>query len=366
MNTIWAIVFLILALAGVVLRKTYHAVPERELKRRAVHDPSAARLYRAVAYGNSLSSLLWLYIGLTSAASFVLFARSLSVWVSLLIIGPVLWIVFSLLPATRVTKIGQGLAWVVTPPIAWLLNYLHPLLGRGADLVEQRYTAPAHTGLFERDDLLRLIEQQQKQADNRLTAEELEITKQVLTFNEHTVGDIVISRKKIKTVLADDTIGPILIDEMHKSSQDFVLVRDKKGGIVIGSLAFKQLSLDSHGKVRDLMDSTVYYLHEADTLSEALHAFYTTNSSLFVVTNSSEEFVGIITIQTLVKQLLGHVPGEDFDQYTDPTAVANRHIKPKKASETEADMVIDMANETVHESTPEDKDAVKTDEEVVE
>ena len=32
-------------------------------------------------------------------------------------------------------------------------------------------------------------------------------------------------------------------------------------------------------------------------------------------------------IKTILKQLLGHVPGEDFDQYTDSHAVATRHQK---------------------------------------
>ena len=79
---------LLLALTGIVIRKTYFYVPARELKRRAAkHDPAAAKLYRAVAYGNSLRALLWLYIGLTSAASFILLARALPVWASLLIVS---------------------------------------------------------------------------------------------------------------------------------------------------------------------------------------------------------------------------------------------------------------------------------------
>ena len=92
-NYILAIILLMLALAGVVIRKTYFYIPPRELKRRAEkHDEVAAQLYRAVAYGNSLRSLLWLYIGLVSAASLIVLARQLPVWVSILIVGPLLWI----------------------------------------------------------------------------------------------------------------------------------------------------------------------------------------------------------------------------------------------------------------------------------
>jgi CBS domain containing-hemolysin-like protein len=354
-NIIFAVVLLVLSMGGIVVRKTYFQLPVRELKRRArQQDPAARALYRAVAYGNSLRGLLWLYIGLTSAAGLILLARELHIWVSLLVIGPLLWIAFSLIPATRTTKLGTWLTVMVTPPIAWLLNYLHPLLGRGADAVEDRYKAPAHTKLFEREDLIRLIERQQHQPDNRLSQEELEIAKRALSFDDYKVADVMTARKQIKTVLAGDTIGPILIDELHQSGQEQILVRESAKGPFVGSLKFSQLGLDSEGKVRDIMHPKVSYVHENDSLGEVLRAFFATNLPVFAVVNSAEEYVGIITVENILHQLIGHIPGDDFDQYANPEAVAARHSKLKKLRET--DFIIEDLDET----------PVKTDEEVLE
>jgi CBS domain containing-hemolysin-like protein len=345
MNSILlALVFLALALGGVVVRKTYYGIPAKELKRRAAkRDPVAEQLYRAVSYGNSVRTLLWLFIGFTSAVSVVLLARELPVWVSLIIVAPILYIVFSFIPASRLTPLGERLAVYATPVITWLLNYGHPILSRGADAVEKRYV-DAHTKLFEREDLLELIERQQKQHDSRFTAEELEIAKRALRFDEHNVSDVMTDRKVIKVVLAGDTLGPILIDELHKSGQDHVLVRESTKGKFVGNLPVKQLGIKTTGKVSDLMQQPVYYLHEDDTLSEALHAFFVTNHPLFLVVNSFEEFVGIVTVENILQQLLGHVPGSDFDQYADITAVAGRYNKAQETAE----------------------DPVKTEEEVVE
>ncbi|HEY5152993.1 MAG TPA: CBS domain-containing protein [Candidatus Saccharimonadales bacterium] len=351
-NLILAVVLLLLALVGIVARKTYYYLPLRELKRRAAkHDPLAVQLYRAAAYGNSLRGLLWLYIGLTSAASLVLLARLLPIWASLLIVGPLLWIAFSLIPATRTTKPGIYLTRFITPPLAWLLNYLHPLLERGAGTVERRYTAPDHTRLFEREDLLDLIKRQQHQPDNRITDEELEIVKRALEFDNYTVSQVMTPRKHIKTVLADDTIGPILIDEVHKSGQDYALVRESRKGPLAGTLAFKRLDLQSSGKVKDIMEPTVYYLHESDRLGQALHAFFVTNHPLFVVVDNFEEYIGVLTIENVLHQLLGHVPGDDFDQYTDIGLVAARHAKSRKPDP---------------EPEESDETPVKTDDEVIE
>jgi CBS domain containing-hemolysin-like protein len=330
-NFIFGIIFLILALFGVVLRKTYFMLPLSELKRRAQkHDRHAMQLYRAATYGNSLRSLLWLYIGLASALSLILLARVLPVWLGVLIIGPLLWIVFSLLPASRTSKLGIWLTRIVTPIIAWILNFLHPLLSRSANFVQQHYMAPKHTGLYERDDLLQLIRNQQKEPDSRISHEELEIVERTLNFDTYKISNILSPRSRVKTVLADDVVGPVLIDELHKNSQDYVLVRESKKGPFVGTLAFDKLNIKSSGKVRDSMDTTVYYLHENDTLSEALHAFFMTNYPLFVVVNSFEEYVGIVTIESILHTLLGHIPGDDFDQYSDSSAVASRHTKVEK------------------------------------
>ena len=347
-NLILAAVLLLLALAGVVMRKTYFYLPVRELKRKAAAgDKLAIQLYRAAAYRNSLKSLLWLYIGLTSAASIILLAISLPFWVSLLIVGPALWIVFSLIPATRLTRIGTRLTTFFTPPVAWILNYLHPILSRGADIVETRYTRSDHTRMYERSDLIDMIERQQQQTDNRLSEEELEIAKRALSFDEHRVHDLLIPRKKIKELIAEDNIGPILIDEMHKTGQAYALVRETKKGPFVGSLAYSKLTITSSGKVSDLMSNAVYYLHENDLMSDALHAFFVTNHAMFVVVNSFEEYVGIITIENVLKELLGHMPGDDFDQYSDIVAVAARHAKQPKV--IEPDEISDKTPEEVIE-----------------
>ena len=332
-----SLIFFLLAIGGIVVRKTYNHVPLHELKRRAEHgDRLAERIYPAVAYGSSLRVLLWLYIGLMSAACIILLARLLPIWASLLIVGPLLWIAFSWLPASRVSDIGSRLATLVTPAVTWLLNYLHPLLSRSSEVVQKRALQAPHTGLFERSDLIELIEQQQRQSDSRFTEQELEIARRALNFSEYTVSDVLVPRKSVKIVLAKDTIGPVLIDEMHKNGQGYALVRETPKGDFAGTLAFGALGLKSSGRVEDIMDPKVYYLHENDTLSQALHGFFTTNHPIFVVINSFQEFVGILTVSDILRQLLGHIPGDDFEDYHDPAVVAARHAKPEAASEKPA------------------------------
>lgn len=356
-NLILGIVFLILALAGIIIRKTYFALPEHELKRRAeMQVRDEVLLYRAVAYGNSLRVLLWIYIGLTSAASFVFLARYMPIWAGLLVVASLLYIVFSLLPATEVGSIGIALTKLVTPGVSWLLNYLHRPLRKASNVVATRYVPGEHTGLYERYDYLALLDKQQQQEDSRLMPAEVEIIKRALTFSDKRVSDVIIPRKKVKTLLADDTVGPVLINDLHEHSQAHVLVKESKRGPVVGTLAFKHLGIKSHGKVRDVMDSTLFYLNEDDTLLDAIQAYLTTGRTMYVVVNSSEEYVGIVTMDSVVRELIGELPADEFDTYNSITAVASRHLNRAGAEET-----------AEAEEAPEvESEAVKTDGEVVE
>lgn len=336
-----AILLLLLAVGGVVARKTYYALPVHELKRRAAHrDPLAAKLYQAVAYGNSLRILLWVLIAGCSGGGLVLLARIAPVWLGLIAVIGLLWLAYSWLPASRVTSFGTRLAVMAAPVLAWVLSYAFPLLDRLAGFAGRLYSGNGHTGLFERSDLLALIDRQSGQADSRISSEELEIVKRALSFDDHAVADILTPAKDIKTILAGDTVGPILIDELYKQGQEVVLVRESADGPVIGMLEAKRLDLKSTGQVRDLMNQTVHYLHERDTLSEALHAFFTTNSPMFVVVNNAEEYIGVVSIQNVLQALLGHIPGDDFDQYTSLSAVAGRHLKHRTHEDPETEELI--------------------------
>jgi CBS domain containing-hemolysin-like protein len=355
-DLILAIVLLLLSLWGVVARKTYFYLPPKELKRQAEeNDPVALKLYRAVAYGDSLRGLLWLYIGVTSAASIVLLARILPIWASLLIVGPLLWVAFSLVPAGRTTRLGVRLTLAITPAVSRLLSLLHPALSRSTTMVERRYSSKDHTRLFNREDLLELIERQQSQTDSRLSEAELEVARRALHFNDYHVSDVLVPRKKLKNVLTKDTVGPILIDELHKAGQAHLAVRETSKGSVVGTLSLSRLGIESKGKVGDVMDTDVYYLHENDSLSEALHAFFATDHPVFVVVNNFEEYLGVVSVENIIEQLLGQVEGEDFEHYENLSAVAARHTK-----EPEADL------EPVEPGPAQSKDTpVKTDEEVV-
>jgi CBS domain containing-hemolysin-like protein len=324
-----AVICIAIAVAALTLQKTYYFVPLKELKRQAAaRDPLAEVLFRAAAHGDNLKVLLWFIIGLMAAIGIELFARIAPPLLGLLVVALTLWLAFIWLPGARLTSFGVRLAVWLTPAVVWPVSSLTPVLRFVAGVVK-RHTLANHSGLFERSDLSELIEQQKFQADNRISDEELEMVRRVLKFGERTVRDILTARKKVKAVSLAETIGPVLLDELHASEHARFPVYDGKPKNIVGTLSLRDIVGVKHGgAVSDHYDKRVYYVHEADSLTQALHAFYQTKQHLFVVINSFDEYVGIITVEDLLHQLIGPVPTASSPAHDDRKAVVSRHDKP--------------------------------------
>jgi len=328
-----AIVLLLLALAAITLRKTYYYVPEVELKRQARAGNGLAKtLYRAVAYGGSLRLLLWLLIGVFAACGVTLFVRVAPPAFGILVVLVVLLLGFAWMPSSRLTRIGEFVANALTPTVVFLLRVLNPVFSRLTSLWHRRFPLEVHSGLYEKDDLAELISQQREQTDNRIPEEILELVNRALHFDSYKVRDVLLPRKQLKAVKADELVGPVLLDELHATGQtDFPVYETSKDKV---TAVLHVLTLDDAkqgGKVIDYATRKVAYLHESDNLATALHAVYTTKQRLFVVVNSFDEYVGIVTLEDILHVLVG-TPAEqaEFDTYLDRQAVASRHDKHKQ------------------------------------
>lgn len=327
LTLILGILFITLALICVVMRKTYALVPVHELKRQAAAGNTLARdLYRAVGFGQSLRVLLWVLLALFSALGAVLLATALPGWLSVLIIAVFVWLAFSWLPGTRVTSIATKLTQVITPSVAWLLHYTDPLWQQiGAPLLH-RYR-PHHSGMYELEDLLNLLDLQSRQPDSRITSEEIDLIRQVLQFGDRKVRDVLRPRKQVKSVALTDAIGPVLLDELHASGQSsFPVKKSPRSKEIVGSLHLHDVGIHSTGLVQDYATQNVIYIHENDSLADALHVFYQTKQQLFVVVDSYAEYVGILTLEDILFVLVGRPEAnETLGSHNDSQSVAARH-----------------------------------------
>lgn len=326
MSTFLTIALALLTIVAVSLQRTYSRVPLKELKHRARGgDELAEAMLKAAGYGHSLRAVLWFLIGISASAFFVVVAYDAPFWFALSASAILVWLSFVWLPAARVTYISERVAAWLAPFFAWILVYIHPISDRIVQFVRRHRPVTVHTGLYDRYDLIQLLERQQVQPDNRIEKAELEIALHALTFGDDTIAQHMVPRRAVKSVSADDPLGPIVMDELHSSGHSRFPVYDGKKDNLVGVLYLRDLiSAKSGGTVRSLMKASVFYVHEEQSVYDALQAILKTHYQLFIVVNSYEEYVGIITIEDVLETILGQPIIDEFDQYQDMRAVAAR------------------------------------------
>lgn len=326
---ILALALLLVALITMALYRTYNVFPVKELKRQArTGDPLARALFRASAYGADLTVLLWVLVLVCLIASFALLNTItppiLAFLLEVALVGVGLWWI----PTENLTRIGAYLVLWTTPVVVWGLEFSRPVLDRLTTFVRAHRHITVHTGLYEREDLLALLEHQKAQPDSRISHEELELLTHALTFGEKSVYDCMVPRREVRTVSVEESISPVVIRELHDSGYSRFPVYGDKLDHFVGTLYLRDLiNLKASGKVKDVMEHAVYYVHEEYPLEQALHAFLKTKHHMFIVVNKFEEYVGIITIEDIIEQILGCKIVDEFDAYDDLRAVAADHAR---------------------------------------
>lgn len=157
-----------------------------------------------------------------------------------------------------------------------------------------------------------------------------------LAFNERTVQEIMTPTDKIDTIGKKEMLGPLVLDDLHKTGHSHFPVIDKDINHVIGILrAQDMLTLDIKRSVtaEKAMDGHVYYICYDQPLQKALAAFLKTHHHLLIVINEDRETVGLLSMEDTLEALIGCKIKDDFDAHNDKHAVAKRSFVRTKTTE---------------------------------
>ncbi|MEK7561552.1 MAG: CBS domain-containing protein [Patescibacteria group bacterium] len=326
MKSLGILLLILVFLKCLLLYKTSKTLPLNELRRRgrANIDKRSQALYKLLAFQTSLQIII-LILGATSAAVLLLLLAQISGWLATAFILVVSWTVlddrFVVAPGSWLWKVSSYLAPIVVP----VVEFFQPVLGR---LVSSIGRPKIHSGIYEREDLLELLDRQKSQIDNRVSDRELKSARGALTFGDKMVGSVMSPRKAVVWVGVDDPIGPKLMDDLHVTGHNrFPVIAGSAKPTnpeVVGTLYLIDLlkNLEKPGTVRDIMKKDAHFINESHTLEQAFDGFLKSGQHLLIVVNNFEEVVGVLTLEDVLSQILGEKINDEFDRYHDKRAVA--------------------------------------------
>lgn len=202
-----------------------------------------------------------------------------------------------------------------------IVDWTGPLLR----ILRARDVAPETSRIYSKSELLDLVHR----SPSVLSREETRRLGASFEFDGRIVSDIMTPKSQIVTADAHDTLGPLVMSELHKSGHSRYPVIDGDIDHIVGMLYLKELiDLKSeHQTIRTAMNTKVYFIRQDQTLEHALHGFLRTHHHLFVVINEFRETVGLLSIEDVIESLIGSKIVDEFDQFDDLRAVAEREAK---------------------------------------
>lgn len=316
------IVALLICVAGALaLQIMYHAyfyLPKKELKRR--DEPVYKKLRKVADYQTTARVFLTFFLFIFAASAVIVAGRALDPLAALIFLA-----VFALLlkkTSSKDLNIGNKLAAAAAPAIAKILYYIDPLADLLKDIRPKRKKHQT-TDIYETEDLQEFIRHQQKASNNRISADELTSALNALEFGSKKIKDYMTPKNRVHFVSAKDTVGPILLSELHKTGLTCFPVKGNSENEVEGLLYLENLvKLREGGVVSQAMETKVFYINQAKPLEEVLQAFTKTGQHEFMVINSETKITGMVNLKKVLEQMTGHSEKSDFDDYDDPSAVS--------------------------------------------
>lgn len=161
-----------------------------------------------------------------------------------------------------------------------------------------------------------------------LSADEKTLIVHSLSFGDQLVNSIMTPKSMIDSIKNSEFLGPLTLDELHKTGHSRLPVI--KGDIdhVIGILNLQSLlalDIKRSATAEKAMEPKVFYIHQNQSLQHALAAFLRTKHQLFIVVNEFRETVGLISLEDVIEALLGRKIVDEFDTHDNLRQVAMRN-----------------------------------------
>lgn len=320
----WIIIVALLALSALFsgLNLGLMSLGPSDLKRKIRHgDERAKKIYAVRKNGNQL--LVTLLLGNVAVNSILaIFLSSLTVGVVAVIASTGLITLFGeIIPQAVLSRyaldIGSKTAWIVRififilypvcKPIAWSLD---KVLG---------HEMPT---LYLKKELVSMLEEHSNDSASDVQAHEERIARGALTYGDKKVHDVMTPRSVVMLLDIAAPLSDKLLNALQEDGHERFPVYKGTPENIVGILHVRDLLVRRDGTVASVARKPVHFIHEMETLDKALTAFITTKNHLFVVVNSFEEIVGVVSLEDIIEEIIGTEIVDEFDKYTDMRAAA--------------------------------------------
>ncbi len=285
-----------------------------ELKRKAKQgDKVAARLYHYRKDGTYLIVCILLGGTAVVAAMSLILESVFGGIIAGIITTGLVTIIGEILPQTIFVRYGYRFSRY----FFWLLDIIFILfypVAKPLTMLLDRLLGEELPNIYSREELTHLVEEHAHTDDSTIDVDESRIVRGALQYSTLRAGDIMTPINDADVVTIKDCIDASLLSRLKRYGHSRFPVLDEGSQDYLGILYMKdllgeELPLPVSRAYRD----KIYDVPIGSPLDTLLSRFIQTKSHLFLVRDSEDSVVGIITIEDVIEKILNRDIADEFD-----------------------------------------------------
>jgi CBS domain containing-hemolysin-like protein len=307
-----------------------------ELKRKSqAKDAAASLIYPIRARGNELLVSLVIINAIVDSAIVLVVAaiipgNNFASTIFTIVFSSVLIAIFAgIIPQAYFKQHGLAIGARFAPYIIAVMEVMRPVskpLSKMLDRSGKGYSPDMQTAA---DELMLILKDHEATAEKQIETDELEIVRHALSFGDKFVRDVMTPNSMVLAIEAGQEFTMGALKELTESGHSRFPVYEGDINNIVGILYIRDLIAKKNQNLTagQAADRQVNFVNEKQMLDHALNAFLKTKRHLFIVVNEFGETVGIITIEDILEEIIGHEIVDEFDKFDDLRAVAKLRAK---------------------------------------
>lgn len=289
---------------SIILRKVYIEKPLIDFNSITNHHVLRTRSIKSTKREYTLFGFLT-FFSLVFYSLFLVFAnQNLGSLVFFICVFLTSYFLFIWLPNKKPGGLSVSLANYLSPIVIALLTKTKKTTKGLEDYLKLKHDINKQAKPMTKTEIIDILKTQKELFSGKSLGRDLLVAINSTNLTSKSIGEEMQQLVDLQVIDSHEQIGPILIDELHKTGRKVFLVNDKEEGLV-GFVNLSDLTgLKKEGKIISALKHNLEYLKIEDNVLEALAQFVETGSKIFVVVDNANEPVGVIHVEDLVAKII--------------------------------------------------------------
>ncbi len=295
----------------------------QDLRRKARHgDKAAKRIYPIRKKGNQLLTTVLLGNVAVNAILSVYLGSVFTGVVASTLATALIFIFGEILPqaifARHALKLSAGLA----PVINFFMFIMWPI-AKPISMALDHFLGEEAPHKFSKGEIMSFISEQEDIVSGSIDEDEERIVHGALQFSNVTVDEVMTPRSVVVTVKLDDKLTPEKINELRDSGHSrFPVVGPDGTDDIDGILYLRDLVGRDYKVVSDIFDEEILRVSPIDRLDKILNLILKNKLHMCIVQNKFGEFRGVVTLEDIMEEVIGHEILDEEDTVEDMRELA--------------------------------------------